>query len=97
MTDHDLNYLAKEVTKVTTAEGMITLMNKVGITGAGHQLTSEVRHMRSAKDHIEEAYSDLMNAGNTTEVLDLRTSLHNIIKQLDSLACAAEEQYNQND
>lgn len=68
-----------------------------GSIGTGHQLTSEVRHMRSAKDHIEDAYSNLINAGDTTEVLDLRTSLHNIIKKLDSLACAAEEQYNQND
>jgi hypothetical protein len=65
-------------------------------TGIGHQLQSEVRHMRSARNYISEAYGDLINAGNTTEVLDLRTSLHKIIIRLDELACAAEEQYNQN-
>jgi hypothetical protein len=66
-------------------------------SGTGHQLTSEVRHMKSARNHISEAYSDLINAGNTTEVLDLRTELHKLILKLDRLACAAEDSVNQND
>ena len=65
-------------------------------TGIGHQLKSEARHMMSARDHISEAYHDLTKAGNTTEILDLRSELHRIIKHLDALAHSVEEQYNQN-
>lgn len=65
-------------------------------TGLGHQLKSEARHIMSARDHISDAYHDLTNAGNTTDVLDLRSELHRIIVHLDSLAHSAEEQYNQN-
>jgi hypothetical protein len=66
-------------------------------SGIGHQLTSKSRAMKSASGHLEEAYHDLMSAGNTTEVLDLRTSIHRMINRLDELACAAEDSVNQND
>lgn len=64
--------------------------------GMGHQLTSESRAMKSAVSNLEEAYHDLMSAGNTTEVLDLRSEIHRMINRLNELACSAEERYNQN-
>jgi hypothetical protein len=66
-------------------------------TGYGHQLKSDVKHLRSVKDCLEQSVRDLKYVTNTTDVIEIRHDLNKIIERLSALACAEEEQYNQND
>lgn len=84
-----------EIKGDTVAEMTLNMVKSL-MSGTGHQLNSESRALRSAKNCLEQAYRDLNGVMNTTEILETKWQINSLINKLTELACSAEERYNQN-
>jgi hypothetical protein len=69
---------------------------KEQLTGLGHQFKRDAKALSACKSSLEQAYRDIYKVGGY-DAVQLLCDIKDLIDRANSLACSAEEAYNQND